>query len=230
MSIVLVSGGFDPLHDGHLDLFEGAALHGRVIVALNSDEWLMIKKGWVFMPWSARARLLKQLKIVFDVTAFDDANGTACNALHKIRPTYFANGGDRDLPDPMEHETCQKLGIKEGARAIFINAPENYDKILGPLPDKLSILNELNGPLDFIQFFTKSRAELEKELPKLKQLLVSNGMIWVSWPKKSSGVETDMTEDEVRRIAIPLQLVDIKVCAVDEIWSGLKLVIRVESR
>ncbi|MEE9170945.1 MAG: DUF3052 domain-containing protein [bacterium] len=124
----------------------------------------------------------------------------------------------------------QKLGIKEGARAIFINAPENYDKILGPLPDKLSILNELNGPLDFIQFFTKSRAELEKELPKLKQQLVSNGMIWVSWPKKSSGVETDMTEDEVRRIAIPLQLVDIKVCAVDEIWSGLKLVIRVESR
>ena len=124
----------------------------------------------------------------------------------------------------------QKLGIKEGSTVIFLNAPENYDQTLGTLPENVTVLKRLRGPLDFIQFFTKCRAELQKELPRLKGNLAKNGMIWISWPKKSSGVTSDMSEDEVRRIALPIQLVDIKVCAVDEIWSGLKLVIRVEAR
>lgn len=111
--IVLCSGGFDPLHDGHMDYLEGAAKHGKVIVALNSDVWLMRKKGWVFMPWSARARILKALSIVYDVTAVYDMDGTVCGALRSIRPTYFANGGDSRTPNLAEHETCRRLGIEE---------------------------------------------------------------------------------------------------------------------
>lgn len=111
--IVLCSGGFDPLHDGHLDYLEDAAKRGYVFVALNSDEWLMRKKGWLFMPWTARARLLKQLKVVFDVVSVSDEDGTVCQALHNLRPQYFANGGDRTVGNSAEHEICKKLGIEE---------------------------------------------------------------------------------------------------------------------
>ncbi len=111
--IVLCSGGFDPLHDGHLDYLEGAAKYGRVFVALNSDEWLRKKKGWIFMPWSARARILNQLAVVFDVVAVDDSDGTVCDALQRIRPTHFANGGDRVAPNTVEHLLCKELHIEE---------------------------------------------------------------------------------------------------------------------
>ncbi len=124
----------------------------------------------------------------------------------------------------------QKLGIKEVARMIILNAPNNYDQILTPLPDQVDRQDKLNGTFDFIQYFTKSKKQLTEDLPELKDHLEKNGMIWISWPKMASKVQTDMTEDEVRRAAFPLHLVDIKVCAVDEIWSGLKLVIRKEYR
>ena len=124
----------------------------------------------------------------------------------------------------------QKLGIKEGARMIILNAPNHYDRILSPLPDRVDRKDKLDGTFDFIQYFTKSKNQLTEDLPELKDHLEKTGMIWISWPKMASKVPTDMTEDEVRRAALPLHLVDIKVCAVDESWSVLKRVIRTEYR
>ncbi|WP_420644475.1 DUF3052 domain-containing protein [Candidatus Leptofilum sp.] len=98
------------------------------------------------------------------------------------------------------------------------NPPQNYLALIAPLPEKVTILSRLSTELDMIHFFTKSKKELV------------NGMIWVSWPKKSAKVPTDVTEDVIRDIILPLGLVDVKVCAVDEVWSGLKLVIRRENR
>lgn len=113
MSMVLVSGGFDPLHDGHLDYLEGAKEHGLVLVALNSDSWIIRRKGRLFMPWSARARLLKALMVVHDVIQVADSDGTVCEALRLVRPDYFANGGDRIVPEPREGLVCATLGIIE---------------------------------------------------------------------------------------------------------------------
>ena len=119
----------------------------------------------------------------------------------------------------------KKLGIKDGASAAILNAPSGYTKSLG-----VKAATELRSDLDFIQFFTKSRAELEKQLPRLRKSIKPDGMIWISWPKKSSKVATDLTEDVIRETALALKLVDVKVCAVDETWSGLKLVIPVKER
>jgi hypothetical protein len=119
----------------------------------------------------------------------------------------------------------QKLGIKDGASAAILNAPPGYAKSLG-----VKSSAELKPALDLIQFFTKSRAELEKQLPRLRKSIKPGGMIWISWPKKSSKVATDLTEDVIRDTALALKLVDVKVCAVDETWSGLKLVIPLKDR
>jgi hypothetical protein len=119
----------------------------------------------------------------------------------------------------------KKLGIKDGANSAILNAPPGYVKSLG-----VRAASELKSDLDFIQFFTKSRAELEKQLPRLRKAIKPDGMIWISWPKKSSRVETDLTEDIIRDTALALKLVDVKVCAVDETWSGLKLVIPLKDR
>ena len=113
MKTILCSGGFDPLHIGHLDLLNAAADYGYVIVALNSDDWLYRKKGYVFMLHDDRTRILKALKVVTDVTPFDDANGTACGALSHILPDFFANGGDKKQANPLEHAVCAELGITE---------------------------------------------------------------------------------------------------------------------
>jgi hypothetical protein len=124
----------------------------------------------------------------------------------------------------------QKLGIKSGTNAVVINGPKNYRKLLGKLPDGVRLTNHLTANADFVHFFTKRRSELGKQLPRLRAKLSDTGTLWVSWPKKSAGVPTDMTEDMIRDVALPLGLVDTKVCAVDEIWSGLKLMIRRENR
>ena len=111
-----------------------------------------------------------------------------------------------------------------------ISAPDDFAALLAPLPDGVSMRDGMRGPLDVIVFFTKSRAELAKRLPGLTKALDPSGGLWIAWPKKSSGVETDMTEDVVREIALPTGLVDNKVCAIDDTWSGLRLVIRLENR
>ena len=124
----------------------------------------------------------------------------------------------------------KKLGIKEGFVLYVKNAPENYLKLISPLPDQVQIKKRLASNLDLVHFFTKSSAELKKEIPKYLEKIKRDGMIWVSWPKRASKVPTDVTEDVIRNVILPLGLVDVKVCAVDEVWSGLKLMIRKENR
>ena len=124
----------------------------------------------------------------------------------------------------------KKLGIKPGMSVCILNAPESYDVTLGALPDAVQRHTALKGELDFIHFFTKSKAEFEKHYPKLKLHLAKEGMLWVSWPKRDSKVATDMTEDVVRNFALANGLVDVKVAAIDEVWSGLKLVYRLKDR
>ncbi|NVJ98849.1 MAG: DUF3052 family protein [Alphaproteobacteria bacterium] len=121
----------------------------------------------------------------------------------------------------------KKLGIKDGFVIRTLHAPDHYGTLLGPLPVGVTTSGT---PCDFIHSFYTERALFEAELKSLMEILERNGMIWISWPKKTAKVPTDMTEGVVREVALPLGLVDVKVCAVDEIWSGLKLVIRKELR
>jgi Protein of unknown function (DUF3052) len=125
---------------------------------------------------------------------------------------------------------AKKLGIKPGFHIFVDNGPDDYVKLLEPLPDDVSLIPRPARNLDLIHLFTRQARELEAKLPKYMQTIASNGMIWVSWPKKAARVETDVTEDVIRELALPLGLVDTKVCAVDDVWSGLRLVIRVELR
>jgi hypothetical protein len=125
---------------------------------------------------------------------------------------------------------AQKLGIKQGARVFAVGTPQNYRTLLAPLPDGVSFTSRLLPATDIVHLFTRKRAELEKSLGAWYGKLKPDAAVWVSWPKKSSGVATDITEDVVREVALPIGLVDIKVCAVDATWSGLKLVIRKENR
>jgi len=124
----------------------------------------------------------------------------------------------------------EKLGIKQGSRMIILHSPRNYNNTLGKLPEKVVVVKELRGPLDFIHFFTKKRRELEDAFPILKRELSRDGMIWISWPRGRSGIRTDLSEGMVREVGLSNQLVDVKVCAVDETWSGLKFVRRVRRR
>ncbi len=123
-----------------------------------------------------------------------------------------------------------KLGIKPNTRIAIMGAPRGYRATLGPLPEGVALSTTLRGTLPFIHFFTKQRAALESRFPMLKQALTMDGALWISWPKKSSGVSTDMTENDVRDVALTHGLVDVKVCAVDDVWSGLKLVRRMKDR
>ena len=124
----------------------------------------------------------------------------------------------------------QKLGIKPGLTVVAINPPANYRRLLGQIPDSVTFSERLKSGSSFVHLFTSRRSEIQKKMSILRDKISDNGAIWVSWPKKSSGISTDVTEDVIREIALPLGFVDIKVCAVDEIWSGLKLMIRRENR
>ena len=120
----------------------------------------------------------------------------------------------------------RKLGIKPGQRVRFIDAPDDYAATLGPLPDGVTVVASLRGRVDVVQCFVTRTRDLERRLPAMRRAIAPDGMIWISWPKRASKVETDVTEDVVRACALAAKLVDVKVCAVDEVWSGLKLVIR----
>ncbi len=125
---------------------------------------------------------------------------------------------------------AKKLGIKEGFAVYVRNAPENYLELVDPLPLDVRFKKRLSSNLDMIHFFSKEKTELAKHLPDYMERIKRDGMIWISWPKKASKVPTTITEDVIREVALPIGLVDIKVCAVDDTWSGLKLVIRKELR
>jgi len=124
----------------------------------------------------------------------------------------------------------EKLGIAPGARIAIVNAPRGYRATLGKLPAGVRVAVAARGSLPFIQFFTASRRALEARFAGLVRALAKDGALWVSWPKRASGVATDVTEDVVRAVALPRGLVDVKVCAVDDVWSGLKLVRRLKHR
>lgn len=110
--IICVSGGFDPLHSGHIQYIQDAANYGDAVVILNSDAWLERKKGKAFMPWEQRAEILRAIKGVTAVVPVDDADGTVCKALKQLRPHYFAKGGDRTAENTPELALCCELGIK----------------------------------------------------------------------------------------------------------------------
>lgn len=125
---------------------------------------------------------------------------------------------------------AKKLGIKPGLRVHVVGAPDHYRHLLDPLPEDATFAPTLRAKVDLIHVFVTAADDLAVKLATYRKRIAENGVIWVSWPKKAAKVPTDVTEDVVRALALPLGLVDVKVCAVDETWSGLKLVIRVESR
>lgn len=120
---------------------------------------------------------------------------------------------------------ARKLGFKDGMRTVYVNPPDGF--AVDGIDDARTRLAKRT---DLIVFFTKERRELERRLAALRRAIEPDGMLWVAWPKRASGVATDMTEDIVRDVALPTGLVDTKVCAIDEVWSGLRLVVRKELR
>ena len=124
----------------------------------------------------------------------------------------------------------QKIGIKPGHRVLLRNHPASFVKDLGKLPEGVVSADRISGKANVVVYFTERLAELEKDFARLSAALVLDGMLWIGWPKKASGRPTDLTEDIVRRVGLACGLVDVKVCAIDETWSGLKFVIRVKDR
>ena len=125
---------------------------------------------------------------------------------------------------------AKKLGIKEGSRIGLVNAPKNFRDELGELPDDVEFVKRLTNSLDIIVFFVFSERELATNFSRLAGKLKMNGMIWIAWPKKSSGVKTDISFELVQKIGLAAGLVDVKICAIDETWSGLKFVYRLKDR
>jgi hypothetical protein len=124
----------------------------------------------------------------------------------------------------------KKLGIKPGFTLMPVNAPANYLQLIAPLPENVLLLDSAAGDVDLVHLFTNSRDEMFSHLAQLRRLIKQDGTIWVSWYKKAAKLPTEITEDTIREAAFPLGLVDVKVCAVDDRWSGLKLVIRKQHR
>jgi hypothetical protein len=125
---------------------------------------------------------------------------------------------------------AKKLGIVEGARVVTMGAPKDYPALLAPLPPGVAFGKRVVHETDIVHLFTTKRAELAKELTTLRTAVRPDAAVWVSWPKKTAKVPTDVTEDVIRQVALPMGWVDVKVCAVSDVWSGLKLVIRKELR
>ena len=132
--------------------------------------------------------------------------------------------------DPSRRTLVQKLGIKAGFRLAILSAPANYDNTLGQLPEDAEAKHKLSGQLDFVQVFATDAKALQEEFQNIKPNLKENGILWISWPKVSSGLITSLNEKAVRELGLQNGLVDVKVCAVDDVWSGLKFVKRIKDR
>ena len=124
----------------------------------------------------------------------------------------------------------RKLGLVEGMNVFVVDAPSTYASIVPALPTGVRFVSRASRTVDLSHVFATRREELQQRLAKLRAVLRDDAIIWVSWPKKASKVATDITEDVIRDVALPMGLVDVKVCAVSEVWSGLKLVVRKELR
>lgn len=125
---------------------------------------------------------------------------------------------------------AKKLGIKAACRLYLVNAPAGYLALLAPLPAGVQMMEHANDRVDVAQIFVTERTELNRQLTQLRKTLRADAALWISWPKKSARVASTVTEDTIRELALPMGFVDIKVCAVDAVWSGLKLVVRQELR
>jgi len=158
---VCVSGGFDPVHIGHLRMLQEAATFGKVIVIVNSDDWLMRKKGYIFMPFEERCEILRGFAAVDETVGVDDMDGTVCEALQRVRPTYFANGGDRKVNNTPEMKLCEKLGI-----ALLWNAGGGKIQSSTDLVSASPMLNPLEDDSDL--YIKPSRIEIvtAHDLPK----------------------------------------------------------------
>jgi len=156
---VCVSGGFDPVHIGHLRMIQEASQYGHVIVIVNSDEWLMRKKGYIFMPFKERCEILEGFAATGKTTFVDDADNTVCEALRRIKPDYFANGGDRKDDNTPEMNVCEELGIKMlwnvGGGKIQSSSTLVTDAGIGP-----SIVDDEDVKPTFVQIVSSS------DLPK----------------------------------------------------------------
>jgi hypothetical protein len=121
---------------------------------------------------------------------------------------------------------ARKLGLRDGDRVLLVGAPDGLEAALDPLPPGTTVSRRARAPLDAIVFFATRRAEIERRHEALAARLTPAGMLWLAWPKRASGVETDVTEDVLREVLLPVGMVDTKVCAIDETWSGLRFVRR----
>jgi hypothetical protein len=129
-----------------------------------------------------------------------------------------------------ETPLAKKLGIKENSHVLLLNAPAGYDRLLQPFPASVVFDTRLTPGVDLVQVFATERDDLAKRLALLRRTLRPDASVWISWPKKASKVPTTITEDVIRELALPLGFVDVKVCAVSDVWSGLKLMVRKELR
>jgi hypothetical protein len=134
------------------------------------------------------------------------------------------------MPGNSGKTLAQKLGIKPGHKVLVVSGPKNYKSLVQPMPEGVRLRRSGDGHFDVIHLFSTRAEVFEAELLRLAAMMPDDGMIWASWPKKSSGVATDLDENTVRELALKIGLVDVKVCAVDETWSGLKLVRRLKDR
>ena len=125
---------------------------------------------------------------------------------------------------------AKKLGIREDSVVLPVHAPANYRELLAPIPDGVRFVKKADAKTDVVHLFVTKKADLERALAGYRKQLASDATVWVSWPKKSSKVPTDITEDVIREVALPMGWVDVKVCADDDVWSGLKLVVRLANR
>ena len=123
-----------------------------------------------------------------------------------------------------------KIGVKHGDRLFFVNEPAHFRSILGALPDDAHVVSKAAGEINLAVVFANSAADLKKHFARSASRLAQDGMLWIAWPKKSSGLATDLNENVVREIGLTQGLVDTKVCAIDETWSGLRFVIRLKDR
>jgi hypothetical protein len=126
--------------------------------------------------------------------------------------------------------TAKKLGLKDGHRVCVLNPPKKYSDVIGRLPKDIALTDRLNHPADIVHVFVTRQADLTSRIQLMRKAIAPDGTLWVSWPKKASKVPTDVTEDTIRSLALASGLVDVKVCAIDDVWSGLKLVIPVAQR
>ena len=146
-----------------------------------------------------------------------------------MRAAFLVEGSLFMLSDSSTTSLVDKLGMKDGLTVLILNPPPEYESTLGKLPTRMHFKTRPSPNLDFIQYFTESRHDLLTEMPQLKRSLSPTGTLWISWPKQSSAMETDLSEDIVREIGLKNGLVDVKVCAIDDTWSALKFVYKIEA-